>query len=136
MLSTFPQQGGVDSTLAAYLALVDDFEAGIVAAVCERFAKGGVPGQNTRFAPSGPEFVAECRKQVEIAEIRNQPKLPPVKPAVRVDYLDRLDGIRSRYAHRKLLATNIDHAAWLKLCGRNEFPVGATFVAATGEVYR
>lgn len=136
MLSIFPQQGGVDSTLAAYLAVASDFDDEIVRATAGKFAKGQVPGQNMRFAPSGPEFAAECRNQVEIAEIRNRPKLPPAKPSVRVGYVDRLDAIRSRYAHRELLASNILHSDWIKMAERHEFPVGATYIAATGEVYR
>lgn len=137
MLLTFPPKGDHNAVVTAYMAVVAEYDPAIIIEAAGRFARGKVVRKSKGFAPTGEELIDECDFRIERAKMRDStdPQPSPLTVA-RTPYLQRLEAMREKQAHRERLAAGITFDRWLKLCARNEFPVGATFVAATGEVYR
>jgi hypothetical protein len=113
---------------------VDD--SAIVAAA-ERFASGTVPEQSKKFAPSGPEFLDEVRKQQEYIALRNRPRIAP--PVYRSGPLAPFQIAQqkklSENSNRPVLFEDINFEQWKRMSAEKQVPVGAKWVAALGIVY-
>lgn len=97
LLDAFPQTtGDPDFRLKSFLADVADIEPGIVQETADRFRKGLVEGQSTRFAPSIAEFATEARRLAkDKAETLRFKALPP-----RRSYVNTGDAPFERYANK------------------------------------
>lgn len=103
----------------------------------ERFAAGDVPEQSKKFAPSGPEFVAEVRIQQEYIDIKARPRLPrpEYRPGPLAPFQITQQRLYAENANRPVLFEDVSFDVWKKLSAGKQIPVGAKWVAALGIVY-
>lgn len=102
-----------------------------------RFAAGDVPEQSMKFAPSGPEFVAEVRRQQEFIDLMARPRLPPpaYRPGPLAPFQIRTQRLYAEHAHREVLFENVIFEEWKRLSKERQIPPRASWVAALGIVY-
>lgn len=138
MLNCFPQTNqDYRLLLRTFSALLDDVADQAITETAKRFAAGDVPEQSMKFAPSAPEFVAAARRQEEIIEIRNRPKLPA--PAYRSTRLSPIEISRqqafAKFAGHPVLFEDIGHEQWIKLSKSKSVPAGAVWCAQLAIVF-
>lgn len=115
--------------------LVEQSDIAIIEAAA-RFAAGDVPDQSKTYPPTGPEFVAEVRKQQEILDIKAKPRLPAPKyfPGPLAPFQVRQQKRLSENAHLPVLFEGISFDQWRKMSAGKEIPVGAKWTSG-GIVY-
>ncbi len=138
MLNCFPQTNQdyqiLLGTLERLLLGADD---DAIVAAADRFAAGNVPEQSKKFAPSGPEFVDEVKRQHDMLAIRARPRLPA--PSYRPGPLAPFEIARQKsFAENSelpVLFENISFDEWKKMSKQQQVPAGSKWVASTGTVY-
>jgi hypothetical protein len=138
MLNCFPQTGQdyqiLLGTLENLLHGMDDLA---VIAAAERFASGNVPEQSKKFAPSGPEFMDEVRRQQEYISLRNRPRIaaPVYRPGPLAPFQIAQQKKFAENSHLPVLFENINFDTWKRMSKEKQVPVGAKWVASMGIVY-
>lgn len=139
MLNCFPQTNQDYRVLLLTLAkLLDGLTDRAIIESAQRFASGDVPDQSMTFAPSAPEFVAECRKRQDILDAMARPRLPApeYRPKSSMPpFMISQQKLLNANAHLPVLFEGIDYGTWCKLSKEKQVPVGAKWVAALGIVY-
>lgn len=138
MLNCFPQ---TNQDYGVFLRTLDSLCNGVtdraVIEAAERFARGDVGDQSKKFAPSGPEFVAEARRRQELTDSLSRPRLPaPVyRRSAQQPWELQQARKRAEYAHRDVLHTDVSNERFRSLSAASELPVGAVWVACLGTIY-
>jgi hypothetical protein len=137
LLECFRQtQGNTQLLLDTFVQHVAPFSDEAVTRAVRQFLSGDVHGQNLRFAPSVPEFIAEARRCQQILDIAARPTLPapPYPPAS----LTPLAVARKRGADGRegcpVLFENVDYDRFRRLRRDKLLPSGAFWVVL-GTVY-
>lgn len=103
----------------------------------ERFAAGDVKDQSMKFAPSGPEFIAEVRRVDEMLTLLARPRLPAPKyvPGPLPPYMIARQKALAANSHLPVLFENVGFDDWKKLSQNRQIPGGAKWVASLCTVY-
>ena len=138
MLNCFPQTSQDYQLLLATLEklLLGADDSAIVAAA-ERFASGTVPDQSKKFAPSGPEFLDEVRRQHDYIALRNRPRIAP--PTYQRGPLAPFQIAQQKKfaenSNRAVLFEDVNLETRKRLSMEKAIPPGSKWVAALGIVY-
>lgn len=138
MLNCFPQTSqNYDLLFETLGRLCESQTDQAIIRAAECFAAGDVPEQSMKFAPSGPEFVAEARKQQEYLEIKARPRLPAptYRPGPLAPFQIRQQRILAENSHLPVLFEDVSFDVWKKLSAGKQIPAGAKWCAALGIVY-
>jgi hypothetical protein len=138
MFNCFPQTGQdyqiLLATLEKLLLGADDLA---IIQAAERFASGRVPDQSKKFAPSGPEFMDEVRRQHDYLALLARPRIAP--PVYRSGPLAPFQIARQKAfaenSHLPVLFEDINFDQWKRMSRENQIPAGSKWVAALGIVY-
>ena len=139
---SFPQTQQPDDFLAVLKAAVREFDEDAVVEVCGRFVRGEVKRIPSAegYAPSTAEFCQAVRDRVEFLEHMKRPakvaRLPA--PSIRTDDLRPVQAARAasaKYAHLPVIAEQISYAQFKTGCDKRQWPEGAFWIAANGNVY-
>lgn len=138
MLNAFPQtRQDPELLLATLFQLCASMTTGAITKAAERFACGEVQNQSMRFAPSGPEFMAEVRACEEMLSSQARTRLP--RPEYIRGALAPYEVLRqqawTRYQGWEILFEDVSHSRWLDMSKTGKLPVGAIWVAALGVVF-
>lgn len=124
--------------MRTYEAVLGDVSAAAITETAQRFVSGSINGQSKTFAPSVAEFVDAAKRQDEIIEIRNQPRLPAPRP-YRGTGSSPFERNRAKAlaanAHLPVLFEDIGYDRWCHLSKSGQVPVGGKWVACLGTVY-
>lgn len=138
MLNCFPQTSQDYQLLLATLErlLLGTDDLAIIAAA-ERFADGRVPEQSKKFAPSGPEFLDEVRKQQDYIALLSRPRLPPpvYRPGPLAPFEIKRQKAFAENSHLPVLFEDVSYDVWKRMSKDQQVPAGAKWVAVLGIVY-
>ena len=139
MLNLFPQTAqDYQSFLATLAKLCAGLTDQAVIEAADRFGAGLVPEQSMKFAPSGPEFVAEATRRQEIIDLYAKPRLPAppaYRPGPLAPYQVTANRLRAENAHLPVLFEDVSYERWRQLSASKQIPVGAKWVAGLATVY-
>ncbi len=76
---TTPQGTNPDLYLRGYIFVIDGLPTKAIVATCQKYMRGEIDGQDTRFAPTAPAFAKTVRREMARMEYEARPKLaePP-----------------------------------------------------------
>lgn len=113
-----------------------DVSAAAITEAAQRFVSGSIDGQSKTFAPSVAEFVDAAKRQAEIIEMRDRPRLPAPDYRTGLSQFERTRAkARADNAHLPILFTDVSYDQWRLKSIRREVPVGAKWVACLATVY-
>lgn len=133
MLNSFPATAGdIDVLVRSFAASTAELPPQATCETAERFMKGIVAGQNTRFAPSVAEFATEARRIAELRQSIARPRLPSPTylrsgPAPFQVSAERL---RVKYAAWSVLHEGVSLEQFKAMVAAKKVPTNATWIAA------
>jgi hypothetical protein len=136
LLTSFPQSGADrEGFIKIMLAVLDDVSDDSVKATATRYAKGIVPKQDKRFAPTPAEFSSECREHDKLEKLRHRIPIAPPVAVQRGGYFQRLQAKRDEYRAFSIIQEGVGHDLYQKLLQRKVLPNPHFWVAHTGVIY-
>lgn len=139
MLNGFPQSRStnIEALLLTYEEDLTGISDQAIIETAQRYRRNEIPNQSKEFAPSIAGFVDAAKRQEEIIEIRNRPRLaaPFDGGNGRSPFERNQARARAANAHLPVLFTGVSYDEWRRLSREKQVPVGGKWVACLATVY-